>query len=178
MSTAVAQRYARALAEAAGPAADFRRIAEDLESLTSTYRESAELRDVFESPAVSVQQKVKILEAILDRLGVIDLTRRFARVLLAHYRMGLLEEIRAAFQRIVNDRLGIVQMKVVSAAPLSGDAQAALEARFAELTRKKVEAEYQVDPSLLGGIMAQIKSTIYDGTVRGYLNRLREQLRA
>ncbi len=178
MPTAIAQRYARALAEAAGPAADFERIAQDLESLTATYQASAELRDVFESPAVSVQQKARILEAILDRLEVIDLTRRFSRVLLAHYRMGLLEEIRAAFQRILNYRLGIVQMKVVSATPLSENEQAALEARFSEVTRKKVNAEYQVDSNLLGGIMAQIKSTIYDGTVRGYLNRLRDQLRA
>ena len=178
MPMAVAQRYASALAEISGPRGDYKQIAEDLASFAAVYQESSELREVFDSPAVLPRQKEKVLAAILDRLQTSELATRFLRVLLAHYRVNLLEEIRAAFQNIVNDRLGILQMKVVSASPLSQNQQTALQERFSDLTEKKVAAEYQVDPALVGGITAQIKSTVYDGSVRGYLDRIREQMGA
>lgn len=176
MPMAIAHRYARALAEAVGAQGNYSAIRDSLDAFAGIYRESAELREAFDSPMVSTQQKNHILEAILQRLAVPTLAGNFLHVLLAHYRLNLLDEIRAAFQSIVNERLGIVQMTLVSASSLSGEQQEALRESFGELTHQKVDVQYQVDPSLLGGARAQIKSTVYDGTVRGYLDRIREQL--
>lgn len=176
MPQALAERYARALAEVIGPEGDYRQAFRDLENFASVYKESAELREVFESPAVAPEQKTKVMLAILERLEASSVTTRFFRVLLAHYRMNLLEEIRTAFEEIVNNRLGVVKMKVTSASPLSSKQQQEILGRFGELTQKRVDIEYQVDPNLLGGVLAQIKSTVYDGTVRGYLDRIRKQM--
>ncbi len=176
MPQAIAQRYARALAEVIGPKGDYAAVMRELEGFAAVYRESVELREVFDSPAILPEQKSKVLEAILKRLEASTMTTKFLRVLLAHYRLGLLEEVRAAFQDIVNGLEGIVRMTVVSASTLSGEQQAALHDRFGSLTQKKVEIEYRIDPQVVGGVQAQIKSTVYDGTVRGYLDRIREQM--
>ncbi|HEX5484039.1 MAG TPA: F0F1 ATP synthase subunit delta, partial [Terriglobia bacterium] len=97
MPMAVAQRYASALAEIAGPQGDYERVAQDLANFAAAYRESAELREVFDSPAVLPKQKENILAAILDRLEASDLAKRFLRVLLAHYRVNVLDKVRSAF---------------------------------------------------------------------------------
>jgi F-type H+-transporting ATPase subunit delta len=99
-------------------------------------------------------------------------------VLLANYRMPLLEEVVQAFHRIANDRMGVVQVIISSASDLSEAEREALASRFRELTRKQVELEFRIDSELLGGILAQIGSTVYDGSVRGNLARIREQLTA
>ena len=176
MPQAIAQRYARALAAVIGPQGDYAAVMRQLESFSVAYQESTELREVFDSPAVLPEQKARVLDAILRRLEVSSLTARFLRVLLGHYRLNLLEEIRAALRDIVNGIQGIVMMTVVSASPLSAEQQAALRNRFTHLTRKAVEIEYQTDPQLVGGVRAQLQSTVYDGSVRGYLDRVREQM--
>ena len=178
MSLAVANRYARALADVVAQKANYRQVIEDLESFGAAYRESAELREVFGTPAVPVEEKVNILKAITSRLGTSSITANFLRVVLANYRMALLPEIAEAFQRIANEKLGVVRVKVLSASDLSEEEREALRARFASLTGKHVELQYEVDQELLGGVRAQIGSTIYDGSVRGQFARIQQRLAA
>ncbi len=175
---AVANRYARALADVVGRTGDYRLVLRELQDFCAAYRESAELRELFETPAVPVPEKIRVLEAILARLATSQVTSNFLRVLLDNHRMGSLEEVCQAFRRVANDRLGVVQVRIFSAADLSEFEQQALRARFAELTRKQVELEFHLDEELLGGILAQIDSTLYDGSVRGHLERIRQRLTA
>jgi F-type H+-transporting ATPase subunit delta len=90
--------------------------------------------------------------------------------------MKVLEEMVQAFQRIANQRLGVVRVKVFSAQPLGEADRGAVSARFGEVTGKRVEVEFQEQAELLGGILAQIESTVYDGSVRGHLQRIRQRL--
>lgn len=175
MPMAVANRYARALADVARPG-DYRGVQRELADFAAAYRESPELREVFETPAVSLDAKIKVLGLILERLGASPVTSNFLRVLVAHYRLGLFAEILEAFARIVNDRLGVVEVKISSPARLSDAALDELRARFEQVTARKVEMEFELREELLGGILAQIRSTVYDGTVRGRLDRIREKL--
>lgn len=176
MPMAVVNRYARALADVVGPSGDYRLVQRELGEFAAAYRLSAELREVFETPAVTLDAKIKVLDAILARVGASRPASNFLRVLVAHFRTGLLEEILQALAKIVNDRLGIVEVKVFSAAELSEDARQALRARFQQVTEKQVEMAFQLQESLVGGILAQVRSTVYDGSVRGQLDRLREKL--
>ncbi len=176
MPIAVANRYARALADVVGPTGEYRSALRELEDFAAAYRESVDLRQLFETPAVNLAEKTRLLEAILARLGASPVTSNFLRVLLSHYRMGLLEEIAQSFLKIANDRLGIVAVKVFSASDLSQAEREALRARFTELTRKQVEIEFHLEGKLLGGILAQVESTVYDGSVRGHLERIRKRM--
>jgi F-type H+-transporting ATPase subunit delta len=176
MPMLVANRYARALADVVARTGEYRQVLAQLVEFAAVYRQSSELREVSESPAVPMPQKAMVLEAILEKLGALPVTRNFLRVLLAHYRMVLLEEVIQSLRKIINDRLGIVQVKVFSAADLPEAERRLLRARFEELTRKQAELEFHLDGRLIGGLVAQIGSTVYDGSIRGHLQRLREQL--
>jgi len=178
MPMVVANRYARALAEVVAPSGDYRRVLQELQDFASAYRESHELREVFASPAVALPQKMNVLVVIGQKLGESPVTLNFLRVLLANYRMPFLEEAVQAYRKIANDRLGVVQVSVSSASDLSETERESVAARFRELTGKQVELEFRTDSELLGGILAQIGSTVYDGSVRGNLARIREQLTA
>jgi F-type H+-transporting ATPase subunit delta len=174
----IANRYARALADVVAASGDYRKVLEELEDFESAYRESLELKEVLNSPAVSFPQKMKVLEAIGQRLGESPVTLNFLRVLLANYRMPLLEEAVQAYRKIANDRVGVVQVTVSAASELSEAERESVAARFRELTGKQVELEFRIESELLGGMLAQIGSTVYDGSVRGNLARMREQLMA
>ena len=172
----VANRYARALADVLAATGDYRKVLEELRDFEGVYCESRELQEVFASPSVTLPQKMRLLEAIWQRMGGSPVTLNFLRVLLANYRMPLLEEVVQAFRKIANERLGVVQVVISSALDLSEAERASVAARFRELTGKQVELEFRIDGDLLGGILAQIGNTIYDGSVRGNLARIREQL--
>jgi F-type H+-transporting ATPase subunit delta len=174
----IATRYARALADVVAASGEYRKVLEELQDFESVYRESPELKEVFASPAVALPQKMKVLEAIGQRLGESPVTLNFLRVLLANYRLPLLEEALQAYRKIANDRLGVVQVTISSASDLSEAERERVAARFRELTGKQVELEFRIEGELLGGILAQIGSTVYDGSVRGNLARIREQLTA
>ncbi|MGH9404952.1 MAG: ATP synthase F1 subunit delta [Terriglobia bacterium] len=178
MPQAVAERYARALADVVEKEGNYATAAQELEAFAGVYRESGELREVFDSPAIKPEQKLRVLNAIIERLGTSRVTANFLRVLLRHYRVNLVEEIRAAFQGIANDRLDIAEMSVISASPLGGPEKAALSRRFAVLTGKQVEITFSADPALIGGVVARIKSTVYDGSVRGALDEMQQQIAA
>ncbi len=176
MPIAVANRYAHALADVAGWKGDYRTTLKELEDYAAVYQQSSELREVFETLAIPLAEKAKVLEAILARLAVSPTTSNFLRVLLSNYRMALVAEVTQSFRKIVNGRLGIVEVKIFSAQSLSEREQQDLRRRFAELTRRQVELKFHIDQNLLGGVLAQIGSTEYDGSVRGQLAEMGEQL--
>ncbi len=176
MAIAVANRYARALADVVARTGDYREVLHELEGFRAVYWQSAELRDVFDTPAVPLEEKVRVLEVILTRLGTSKVAGNFLRVTLSNYRMRQLGEIVQAFARIANQRLGVVEVTVYSAEALPEAARRAVSSRFGEVTGKRVDVEFQREGELLGGILAQIESTVYDGSVRGQLQRIRQRL--
>jgi F-type H+-transporting ATPase subunit delta len=176
MSMAVASRYARALAEVLGPQGDFSGMQRELETFAGVWRESDDLRQVLVSPTIPMEQKRGVLDKVIQRLGLSVTAGNFLRVLLVNYRMQLLEEVLQSFQKAANERLGIVEVQVLCAQDLAPEEQEALRGKFADLTGKRVEIKFRRDEKLLGGIQARVGSTIYDGSVQGYLDRLRGQL--
>jgi F-type H+-transporting ATPase subunit delta len=176
MSTVVANRYARALADVVASTGNYRQVLSELEDFGTAYRQSVELREVCDTPAVTMAQKLSVLEAIAGKLGSSHVTLNFLRVVMSHYRMPMLEEILMAFRNVAYARLGIVRVKISSASDLSNAERDLLQTRFNELTEKQSELEFHLDGGLIGGLVAQIGSTVYDGSIRGHLDRLREEL--
>jgi F-type H+-transporting ATPase subunit delta len=176
MSMAIASRYARALADVLGPLGDFGAMQKELEDFAITWRESDDLRQVLVSPTIPVEQKRSVLDIVIQKLGLSVTAGNFLRVLLVNYRIPLLEEVLEAFQKVANERLGIVEVQVLSAQDLTPEEKEALRGKFAELTGKRVEMMFRREEKLLAGIQARVGSTIYDGSAQGYLDRLRGQL--
>jgi F-type H+-transporting ATPase subunit delta len=173
----VASRYARALVDIVlEQKVDRDYAVQQVNSVVEVIQESADLRKVWESPSVPADQKRRLLDAIVSQLGVSRTVRNFYAVLIDHQRIPMVEQIARQFEVELDAQLGFAEAQITSARPLSEDEKRQLESRVAALTGKQVRAQYAANPELLGGVMVQVGSTIYDGSVRGQLQKLREQL--
>jgi F-type H+-transporting ATPase subunit delta len=174
-----ASRYARAFADVIFEAKlDARSAQNQLNDFAAAWQESRELREFFLDPSFPVDQKVALLDKLNAKLKMTQQTRNFIAVLIRNDRIAGLDDVLSEFRRDVNQRLGISEAKVVSARKLDEQERKELERRIAELTGGTVEARFEEDSSLLGGAVVQVGSTVYDGSVRGRLDRLREELTA
>lgn len=179
MSLAISSRYANALADVvlgSKGALQPQTVVEQLTALESVIASSGDLRNVLNSPAVTMTKKGAVISHICKSLGMDRLVQNFVYIVVRNRRGSLFPQIRVSFERALDDRTGLVKTDIASAAELSPSAQASLEAQLAKLTGKRVRCQYTVDPALLGGVIARIGSTVYDGSVRGQLESLRRKL--
>jgi F-type H+-transporting ATPase subunit delta len=169
--------YARAFADVvADSKLDPARMLWELQSMVALFAESDQLRRVMENPSIPGDQKRGVLDAVIQKLGLSRPVRNFIAVITDHRRLPLFGEIAKQVEHELNERMGFAEAQVSSARSLTDAEKQLLEAEIAKLTGKKVRARYQQDTSLLGGAVVQVGSTIYDGSVNGQLERIREQL--
>ncbi|HUO61328.1 MAG TPA: ATP synthase F1 subunit delta [Candidatus Acidoferrales bacterium] len=174
----VTSRYARAFADVVAE----RKLNADtakaqLATLTEVFEASSDLRRVWEAPSVPAEQKRAVLDALLARVGNVPRElRNFIAVLIDHGRIAALPQIAGQFSAEMNQRLGIVEADITSARALSEAERQQLLLQLSQLTGSKVAPRYAIDETLLGGAQVRVGSTVYDGSVRGQLERMRQQL--
>jgi len=174
---AVNSRYARAFVDVVlDEKLDAAAVRQELEVLSATLDSSLELRRVWENPAIAPEQKRGLLDAIVQRESLSRPVRNFAAVLIDHRRIGHLAEIVRTFQQEMDSRLGIEDVEVTSSRELTADEKSVLERQVEQMTGKKVRATFLTDRAILGGAVLKLGSTIYDGSVRGQLRKLRDEL--
>jgi F-type H+-transporting ATPase subunit delta len=172
-----AARYARALADVVleaklNPA----EVLQQLEDFAATFAGSKELREVLLNPSFPTAKRVAILDAVNKRIGCGPKVRNFLAVLISRERLASLSEIVEEYRLEMNRRLDISDAEILTARPLQDQERAKIEKEVAELAGTRVNATFLEDKSLIGGAIVRIGSTIYDGSVRGRLERLRERL--
>jgi F-type H+-transporting ATPase subunit delta len=173
----VASTYARAFADVVFSAhLDAARAAGGLRRLATLFGESVELRRVWENPAVPADQKRKLLDAIVQREGIEKPVRNLVAVLIDHRQLSFLSRIVDQLEKELDSRLGLAEAEISSARELDDAEKRALEAQVERTTGKKVRARYGLDASLLGGAVVRIGSTIYDGSVKGQLEKIKEAI--
>jgi F-type H+-transporting ATPase subunit delta len=123
-----------------------------------------------------VGRKRAVVERLAGLLKLSPIIRNFLFVLIDHRRIGSLSEVLHSFELIMDERLGFARAEVSSARELTEAQRAALNAQLTQLTGKKVRMRFAVDESLIGGAVARIGSTVYDGSVRGQLQTLERRL--
>jgi len=173
----VASTYARAFADVVLSAhlnAD--RCIAELRALSALLAESSDLRRVWENPAIPAEQKRRVLDVIAERDGVSMQVRNLVAVLIDHRRIHFLDPIIRQLEKELDARLGFAEAEITSARELGAGEKREFEAQVGKLTGKKVRARYGQDASLLGGAMVRVGSTIYDGSVKGQLERIREEI--
>ena len=171
--------YARAFADVIltkGNLLDPARILDELHGIEALLKESDPLRHVLENPSIPSDRKLAVLDAIAMRLVTTRQVRNFVAVLIDHRRLPLFSEILKQLAQELDERQGFAEAQVSSARQLSEQEKQSLEAEITKMTGKKVKARYKQDATLLGGAVVQVGSTIYDGSVKGQLERIREQL--
>lgn len=179
MAAAVANRYAHALADivmASGSPLKPEDAVAQLRAVEGLIEESPELRTALLTPAIQNSRKRAVMADLLAKIGGSPLIRNFVYVVIDHRRIGVIGEIREAFELLLDERRGFVRAEISSAAPLNQQLGAGLESELSKLTGKRMRLRFDVDPALLGGVVARIGSTVYDGSVRGELRALGKKL--
>jgi F-type H+-transporting ATPase subunit delta len=173
----VASTYARAFADVVLDAhLDANRAIAQLRSIAGLLNESSDLRRVWENPAIPAEQKRRVLDAIAQRDQISKQVRNLVAVLIDHRRMHFLDSVIRQLEKELDTRLGFAEAEITSARELVDAEKREFETQVGKLTGKKVRAHYAQDKSLLGGAVVRVGSTIYDGSVRGQLERIREEI--
>jgi F-type H+-transporting ATPase subunit delta len=175
--SSVTSTYARAFADVVFDAhLDPQATLREVRSLADLTAGNDQLRAVWETPAIPAEQKRGLLDAIAARQKVSRLVRNFMAVLIDHRRVNFLGPIVQQLEEEINRRLGFTEAEITSARELGAGERRALEAQVEKLTGKKVIARYSQDKAILGGAIVRVGSTIYDGSVKGKLERIREAI--
>ncbi len=177
--SAVASRYASALADVvttAGSGFQPQEAVTELRSFEEVMRSSPELHNALTTPAVPTGRKKAVVGRFADLLRISRIIRNFLFVLIDHRRIALLSQIIQRFEEVVDERLGYARVEVSSARELTEAQRAALNVRLEQITGKRIRLRFKVDESLIGGVMARIGSTVYDGSLRGQLASLENRL--
>ena len=170
-----ANRYAKALLEVLYP--DGAELGlEQLVKFSSLLNAQSEMRQLFENPTVAADRRKSVFNGIADALAYDGRVRNFLNLLIERNRLDLLSAVIRSYQGLLDEKLGLVRAHVTSASPLDPTQQRAIAAKLETVTGKKVRVELSVDPTLLGGVVAQVGSTIYDGSLRQQLQTFKQRL--
>ena len=173
----VASTYARAFADVVlSKKLDAQRATGELRQIAELLAESADLRRGWENPAIPAEQKRGLLDAIAKRDGIEKVVRNLVAVLIDHRRVKYLDAVIQQLEKELDARLGFAEAQITSVRELADAEKRGLETEVAKLTGKKVRAKFAQDASLLGGVVVRIGSTIYDGSVKGQLEKIREAI--
>lgn len=175
VNVSIARRYARALLESAGPAAD--QVLALLQNFVLTLQSSAELADVVSNPAYSKAQRRAVVEGLLSGSEMEPVLANTIRLLNDRNRLNQLGDVARVYRDLVDVRMGRVRGKVTSATPLNDAQLKSIGDSLEKLTQRNVLLEAKVDQAILGGITAQVGSFVYDGSLRAQLETLARDLK-
>ncbi len=172
-----ANRYAKALFDVAlEEKADLAKVDQDLQALVGALKESPELLLAVARRSVTDVARQSLMEAVSKAMSLSPTVTKMLVLLAKSGKLNLVPELAAAYRGRLLSHQNVVRADVTSAAPLSPQETRALEESLSEVTGKKVELSLSVDPELLGGVVATIGSTVYDGSVKKQLTRMRQEL--
>jgi F-type H+-transporting ATPase subunit delta len=173
----LALRYAHAFASVAeSNHLDTNAAQQQLSDFSGTLADSRQLREVLMNPSIATEQKLKVLDAIATRIGMLPQVRNFLAVIMDHQRLHELDEILAEYHAVADEQSGLAEAEITSAHPLNDADRAELEQQVSKLAGGRVRATYLQDATLLGGAVVRIGSTVYDGSIRAQLQHLKQKL--
>ncbi len=169
-------RYARALVELAEEANAVDKIADELAFFEEVARQTPGMIRLLSDIVVMKTDRRRVLSEILERMAASELFRKYAKYLLEKERFGYFTGIVRAYQELRDERTNRIRARVTSVAPLDAAITERLEKILADKTGKQVAVDYEQDPSLIGGLVIQMGSRIYDGSVNGELVRFQAKM--
>jgi F-type H+-transporting ATPase subunit delta len=172
-----ANRYAKALFDVAlAEKNDLAQVDRDLEAVVAMMHDNPDLAKAAGRAGVTEAARVSLIAAVADKMGLTAPVKKLLVLLADGRKLNLVPDLAASFHERLLNHQNIVRAEVTSAAPLSPEKTKALEDSLSQVTGKNVNLSISVDPELLGGVVARIGSTVYDGSVKTQLQRMRQQL--
>ncbi len=177
INTTLAKRYARALVEIGTEQNALESYGENLASIVELVNTSKDFREILINPVFTKDDKKKIADEILERMGTDRMVLNFVNVLIDRKRIDQLTAIEKAYREQVDDIRGITRGEVTSAEPISPEELDRVTEALSKITGKQVLVTTKTDPYLIGGLVARVGDMAFDGTIRTQLNQLKESLK-
>jgi F-type H+-transporting ATPase subunit delta len=175
-SSAAARRYARALFSLAQDDGRTAEVKDDLAQFSTVLEQNDDLRKALFQPIHPAAERRAVLVGVCERMGVQATVRKLFSFLVDQRRLVDFEGIREEYERLADEAAGRTKADVVSASPLSDRDRERLEQALSARTGGAVELDIDVDPSLIGGVIATVGALVFDGSLRTQLNQLRASL--
>ena len=172
----IAKRYAKALVQLAEEKKIVDKTRADLSAFVEAVESLPALQKLFSSPVFTPENKKAVIKELAAKLGLQPTTQRFVEHLAETGRIRYVQDVFEAFQEILAERTNRAMAKLTTAAAISPADLADIKKKLEVLTGKQVDVDSKIDATLIGGAKAQIGSTIYDGTIKNQLNKMRQQL--
>jgi F-type H+-transporting ATPase subunit delta len=170
------RRYARAIIDLGSAQGNLDKVGADLRGLAATMKTSAELASALTNPAIRRADRSRVIDALLAKLSAAPLSKTIVALLLDRERLAALPDIARELDAMIETRAGRVAAEVVSATALTAPQLDQITKQLEQLSGKKVTVTKREDPALLGGVVAKLGDTVYDGSLRTQLRTLRDDL--
>lgn len=172
----IARRYATALADVTIDRHEEREVQKELDQWAKIIDDHSQLKEVFANPTIIYDHKRKVLEDLIARTRVRETTASFLRVLLKNQRLSQLGVVAARYGQILDERGEVVAAHVTTARPIPEELKNSLHETLSAATGRKVRLSFSIDETIIGGLVARIGSTIFDGSVQSQLDRLAAEM--
>jgi F-type H+-transporting ATPase subunit delta len=172
----VSKRYAKALFSLGQEEGKAREYGQDLKAFTEFWRWNPEFAGVVASRIFALEERKRILDAVLEKSGLSGKVKNFLSLLLDKDRIGAIEEMAEHYEKLADEMANVARAEVVVPRPLRADALGRLEKALRDLTSKEVRTEVREDRSLIGGVVVKIGDLVLDGSIKAQLRGLRESL--
>ena len=172
----IARRYGTALADVVLKTGETEMVKSELKTWEQMIASSGDLRNAFGNPSIAHISKERVLESLISKTNPSKTTANFLRIVVRNGRLTELSEINDKFEAVLEERSGNVLAEVTSARELSEEQKRELRSNLEKLTGKHVQLNFGIDPSLIGGVVTRVGSTVYDGSVKTQLENLKEQM--
>ena len=176
-NTILANRYAKALFSVAQEQDAFDDYAKALNDVAELFEKIPEVRDGLTNPLYPMDVKEKVMAHIIKSLGASDVIKNFLNLVVQKRRAAVLPEIAEAFQILIDKQRNICQGKVVSAMEIDSGLKDKVQATLEKITGKKVVLTTEVDPTIIGGIIAKVGDLVLDGSIKSQLQGLKESIK-
>jgi F-type H+-transporting ATPase subunit delta len=174
---AIARRYAKALVLIGKEDGQVEAYREELAAFAGLMAQEAELNQAITNPLYDSAGRRKVLQTLVEKLGLSKLMTSYLMLLFDKGRMGYIGEINNFYQKLADELKGIARASLVSATELASDTVEKIRASLSQKTGKDIMLEVEQDPSLIGGIVTKIGDLVLDGSIKTQLSNMRESLR-
>ena len=172
----IAKRYATALLELGSETGQLDALVDELQRVAAVYDTSSELRAALADPLIAIQAKQQILADVGERLALGQAARNTLSLLLDRRRIRALPAIAQRLREMADDKRGIVRAEVLTAMPLPEEYFTLLQQQLERVTGRRIALDRKLDPSLIGGVVARVGDTVYDGSLLARLRKMKETM--
>ena len=173
----ISKRYAKALLSLGQEDGNYAEFGENLKDFTGLCADNPEFSKVIANPVFSVDDRKKVLDAVLEKSPFADLVKNLLRLLLDKNRIEGIKDVSAYYTRLTDEISNIIRADIITARPLKDAAMDKLDVVLAKITSKTVKIKVEEDESLIGGLVVKIGDLVLDGSVRAQIEGLKESLK-